>query len=453
MLTAALYLLQIGALLWTAALRGAGEAATSSSTVESAALCTLSPGTVLALIRVEQDTTLPHGGARLEPMSGTGVPPGAYDSLLASPSTLMPAARVRLLELDSATRRLLAAEGITDAQHAFIVAAPYRADCRTVRYTDTVPFALRGEVGYVRAHLRPRAEWIHGRPVLVIPDVWRYPYPRRRMLAVRVPPEVPLASAPDMFSFNAIVQLPRPASLAERRQQDSIRRERALAWARTNAAAAELEPLRSEVRSTILAPDWEVARNTRSRLRGSYRVDIEVAGRSATWYFRTHDRPGYGWHPPDSVESIAALLRSPHVGGYSLVGHVAGSRDSLPVAVPRLAHEMRRLWLAAADRPTTPGHDERVALAGKLEFTMATAPEFLWADLDAFVPAMNAVDSMMMSRMNRTIARNQRQPRLPISLRLHAHGVVRADTVLLVNGRRMKVAVIRVDTIALPRPF
>jgi hypothetical protein len=114
---------------------------------------------------------------------------------------------------------------------------------------------------------------------------------------------------------------------------------------------------------------------------------------------------------------------------------------------------MRRLWLAAADRPTTPGNDERVALAGKLEFTMATAPEFLWADLDAFVPAMNAVDSMMMSRMNRTIARNQRQPRLPISLRLHAHGVVRADTVLLVNGRRMKVAVIRVDTIALPRPF
>ena len=45
---------------------------------------------------------------RVEPMSFTGIGPGPGDSLLATPTTPMPAARVRLLQLDSTTRASLA---------------------------------------------------------------------------------------------------------------------------------------------------------------------------------------------------------------------------------------------------------------------------------------------------------------------------------------------------------
>jgi hypothetical protein len=316
-----------------------------------------------------------------------------------------------------------------------------------------VTFAVRGEVGYIRAQLQPRSEWVSDQPVFVIPDVWLYPYPRRRALAIRVSREAPLAPAAAMFRFSTLTQFPRPASREARVQQDSIKRARVLAWARTNTTAAELEPLRTQVRGAILSPDWEIASAMRSRLRGSYRVDLETDGGRATWFFRTHDRPGYPWHPPDSQQTTAALLRSPYVTGYTLVGYVADLRDSLPATPSRNLPGLRRLWLGAADRPTVPGNEQRAVLPGMLMFTLATAPEVLWDDLDAFVPAMNPVDSMMMSRINRTIARSQRQPRLPLTLKLNDEGEVRADTVLQMGARRLRVSVLRVDTISLPRPF
>ena len=57
----------------------------------------------------------------------SGVRPGPADSNLATPSTPMPAARVHILQMDSATRRILTANGITNDQPtALIRAAPYR---------------------------------------------------------------------------------------------------------------------------------------------------------------------------------------------------------------------------------------------------------------------------------------------------------------------------------------
>jgi hypothetical protein len=418
-------------------------------------LCTLAPGRTLALLRVEQDTTLPFAPAGSEAMSMSGVREGAADSLLATPTTLMPAARVRLLQVDSTTRVIFAAHGITDRQPiAFIRAAPYRADCRTIRWTDTVPFVERGEVAYVRATLAPRERWIDGVPLLVIPDVWNYPYPRRRGLAFSVAPGAPLAPADAMFSLNAVLGMSRPSSAEERIVVDSVRRTRAIAWARDNPAPAELEPVRTLVRRAVLAPDWQVTERIPSRLRGSYRVDLEVGGERSTWFFRTHDRPGYSWHGGDSLQTTADLLASPHVSGYLLAGYAAGSPDSLPGASsPRETLRVPMVWLSTADRPTAPGNEARRALSGVLQFILAAAPERHWNDLEAFVPRQSARDSAMLARLNRPIPRWRKQPQIPLTIRLDTRGAIRADTTLAVGGRALRVVLERVDTLSMRRPF
>lgn len=417
-------------------------------------LCTLVPSSTLAVLRVDQDTTLRFAPAALDPMSFSGVRAGPGDSLLATPATPMPAARVRLLQLDSTTRATLASHGVTDSQPvAFIRAAPYRADCRTIRWTDSVPFVERGEVGYVRATLAPREQWIDGVPVLVIADVWNYPYPRRRGLAFNASPDAPLAPAQAMFSLSAVLESPRVASEQARIAADSARRTRALAWARGNSVAAELEPVRTLVRRAVLEPDWLVAERVPSRLRGTYRVDIDVGGERSTWFFRTHDRPGYPWRGSDSLQKTVEMITSPYINGYRLVGYTAGSPDSLFTPEPRGQLRRPLVWLTTDDRPTAPGNDARRALSGMLEFTMAAAPELLWNDLEKFVPKPSAMDSVMRARLNRPLPRGEKQPQLPLRVRLDGRGGVRADTTLSSGGRLLRVVLQRIDTVSIRRPF
>ncbi|MGK2934844.1 MAG: hypothetical protein ACSLFE_06320 [Gemmatimonadaceae bacterium] len=441
-----------------------GALATTALTMEptrppnaGSRLCTLAPGRTLALVRVEQDTTLPFAPVDVRPMTGSGVRAGPGDSLVAIEGTPMPAARVRLLQVDSTTREILAANGITDSQPvAFIRAAPYRADCRTIRWTGSVPFVERGEVGYIRATLARRERWIDGVPLIVIPDVWNYPYPRRRGLAFGVPPDAPLAPADAMFSINATLEMPQPTTAAAGAAADSVRRIRAMAWARANPVAAELEPVRAQVRRAVLATDWRTASRTPSRLRGSYRVDMELGGERTTWFFRTHDLPGYSWRGADSLATTAELLASPHVVGYRLVGFAAGSRDSLVSTMPGSAQYAQwppLVWLTTNDRPTAPGNDTRRALYGELEFLLAAAPEALWDDLEALVPPLSATDSLLMARLNRPIVRGRKQPRIPMTVRLDGSGGIRADTTLSVNGRALRVIIARMDTVSInPRP-
>jgi hypothetical protein len=437
----------------TAALAIALHQKTLPSLRAEARLCTPLPGATLALIRVEQDTTLPFGPTGVEAMSGSGVRAGPRDSLLATPSTLMPAARVRVLELDSSTRVMLAEHGISGSQPiAFIRAAPYRADCRTIRWTDTLPFVVRGEVGYVRATLAPRDRWIDGVPVLVIPDFWNYPYPRRRALAFRIAPDEPLAPAEAMFSLNSVLEMPRPVNMAARITADSARRTRAIAWALAHPRAAEMEPARTMLRRAVLEPDWEVARSRPSRFRGTYRVDVEAGGERSTWFFRTYDRPGYSWNADDSLQTTAELLASPHVLGYRLVGYAAGSRDSIP-ATMNGSNRIPMVWLATNDRPTTSGNDARRVLSAVFEFTLSAVPEKLWNDLEPFVPRSSAIDSAFAARLNRPIPRGQKQPRIPLIVRLDARGGIRADTTLAVGTRALRVVVERVDTLSIRRPF
>lgn len=416
--------------------------------------CTLAPGSALALLRVEKDTTLRFAPAGIQPMSGSGVGASARDSLLATPETPMPGARVRLLQLDSATRALLASQGVTDAQPiAFIRAAPYRADCRTIRWTDPVPFAVPGEVGYVRATLAPRDQWIDGAPLLVIPDGWNYPYPRRRGLAYAAASDATLAPASAMFSLNTLLEMPRPRVAASLIAADSAKRARALEWARANAAAAELEPVRQIVRRSVLESDWRVAERGPSRLRGTYRVDFEIGDQRGTWYFRTHDRPGYGWRGPDSLQTTAELIASPYTGGYRLVGYAAATPDASFSSGARGMPRPPIVWLATFDRPTAPGNDARRVLRGMLEFTLVATPETWWNDLEALVPRMSERDSTALARMGRPLERGEKQPQLPLTVQLDANGGVRADTTLNVRGRALRVVLQRLDTLSIRRPF
>ena len=427
---------------------------TAPSFSSGAFFCTLMPGTTLALIRVEQDTTLALAPTGVERMSGSGVRPGPGDSMLATPSTQMPAARVRLLQLDSSSRVILASHGITATQPiAFIRAAPYRADCRTVRWTHTAQYAVRGDVGYVRATLAQPDQWINGVPVLVIPDVWNYPYPRRRSLAFGVKPTAPLAPADAMFSLNSALEMPRSADMASRLVADSGKRTRAIDWALANPGAADLEPARTMLRRAVLDPDWEVARSLPSRLRGTYRVDVEVGGERSSWFFRTHDRPGYVWNADDSLQKTAQLLGSPHVLGYRLVGYAAASRDSIPVAMTSGPVRVPLVWLTTTDRPTVAGNDAQRVLRAVLEFTLAAAPEKLWNDLEPFAPPPSAMELDFAARLNRPLLRAQKQPRIPLTIRLDASGGIRGDTTIRVGARAVRVVVERMDTLSIKRPF
>lgn len=420
----------------------------------AAPFCSLVPGSTLAVLRVDKDTTLRFAPTDVQPMSFSGVGESARDSLLATPETPMPAARVRLLQLDSATRAKLASHGVTDSQPvAFIRAAPYRADCRTIRWTDSVPFVVPGEVGYMRATLAPREQWIDGAPLLVIPDGWNYPYPRRHGLAYAAASDATLAPASAMFSLNALLEMPRPVDAAAWIAADSARRARALAWGRANSAAAELEPARQVFRRAVLEADWRAAQRVPSRLRGTYRVDLESDDQHGTWYFRTHDRPGYGWRGPDSLQTTAELIASPYTGGYRLVGNAAATPDAPFSTGARGMTRPPLVWLATVDRPTAPGNDARRVLSGMLEFNLAAAPESFWNDLEALVPRMSVRDSTTLAKMNRPIQRGEKQPQVPLTVQLDEGGGVRADTTLTVRGRTLRVVLQRIDTLSTRRPF
>src|SRR5690606_20210573 len=112
----------------------------------------------------------------------------------------------------------------------------------TIRYSDTIPFAVPGDVGFVRGYLAPAEQWIDGTPVLVIRQVWHYPYPHRRGIAFDAAPDAPLASAEAMYDLTVTLEMPRLRDPVARREARLERRGRALSWARESGSAAEREP-------------------------------------------------------------------------------------------------------------------------------------------------------------------------------------------------------------------
>lgn len=114
---------------------------------------------------------------------------------------------------------------------------------------------------------------------------------------------------------------------------------------------------------------------------------------------------------------------------------------------------MPLVWLATADRPTALDNDARRELPSVLEFNLAAAPERHWNDLEALVPRRSARDSAMWARLNRPVPRGEKQPQIPLTIRLDARNGIRTDTTLIVRGRALRVVLERLDTLSVPRPF
>jgi len=137
----------------------------------------------------------------------------------------------------------------------------------------------------------------------------------------------------------------------------------------------------------------------------------------------------------------------------AIAGEAAAFRDSISSANAHGPVRSPLVWLTTTDRPTVASNDTRRALYAVLEFTLAAAPEKLWTNLEAFVPRMSAIDSALAARLNRPIPRSQKQPRIPITIRLDARGGIHGDTTLIVGARALRVVIERVDTLSIRRPF
>lgn len=421
------------------------------------ARCTLLPGSVMAVARVEQDTMLPLVNSRLQATSFSTPParPGAPQ--VAGPDTPMPSARVRLTRLDSATRAEFAAAGIRDREPtAYIQARPYGADCRALVWNDTVAWVRRGEIGYIVATLAPREAWINNIPVLVIPDTWNYPYPRQQGLLMRFAQQAsgePLATAEALFDFT----VSNPGANPDRfgpGLPDSVSDANMLAWARAHMEQADREPIRRMLRSVILRHDMARIVKRPSRLRGSYRVTVSAADSTATWWFRTVDKPAFRWEGPDSLRSTADFVRAPYAT-YSLVGYAADDRTSLATVGTSGTQGIpaKLVWLAATDRPGMPGNDGVRVLRAQLSFMLRSAPASIWPALEAWIPPLTALDSAMMTRTRVVVPHANRQPTIPLTLRLDDAGEWSADTLLIRNGKSLRITLTRGDTVSVPRSW
>ncbi|AMW03771.1 hypothetical protein [Gemmatimonas phototrophica] len=419
----------------------------------ASARCSLAPGGTMALLKVERDTLLPLTESRQSPVFSSSAPAGGRGEM--TDTMIMPAARVRLLNVDDVTRAAFTAAGISDTQpHAYIVAAPYGADCRTIPWSDTVTFAVPGEIGYVRATLAARDRWIGNVPVLVIPDYWNYPYPRRGR-PYGVPVNAPLAPAAAMFDAQRLLHRPYYTTRPSPSEIDAAggeRGARAMDWARSNLQHAELEPIRTLVRDAVLETDWRVAQRTPSQLRGTYRVELHADTTTYTWYFRTQPQLAYRWDG-ERQRTTAELLSSPHIGGYRMVGYAAESLSALTGDPGSGSNRRPLVWLVVNDRPTTPGNEARREFTGVLEFMQSATAEAAWDALAPFTPPLSVADSTMLARMGRPLPRGNRQPRLPITVQLGANESVRADSTWVTAGRRLRVVLTRVDTTTTRRTF
>ena len=283
---------------------------------------------VEASLRIERDTTLPFASVEAVVYSSSSVPRGDYDTVLARRGTPMPAARVTLMQVDSATRANLRELGVADRlRTAFIRAAPYRADCRPIRYLDSVPWVVTGDTGFARAQLAPREFWIGEVPVFVIAAVWEYPFPRQSASIAFYGPTSRRVSASAMFDFVNTVEPGR--SSRGLLTGDTSSRTRAIEWALANPVEAEGEPIRRDIRQGVLLHDMDAVRNVPSRLRGTYSVTMSHGLTRVQWVFRTRNTSMYSWGDRDSARSTASILANPHVVGTRLVGYAADSIEAL----------------------------------------------------------------------------------------------------------------------------
>lgn len=411
----------------------------------------------LAVVRVDRDTVLPFGGGNADAQDAMVASTRVGNTALATPGTPMPAARVRLLTIDSATRANLAAAGITDSQPTvYLRAAPYGPDCRTIRWTDTAPFVVAGEVAFTRLTLLPREQWVRNDPVFTSRSAWYIPGSRRQRLFYE-PESTPPAPADAVFALEVLLDRREQETRGQSRDQflaaERARLVRAMNWARANPLVAELEPVRYRLRAAVVNADWDIARQQPSRFRGTYRVEIDANGARHAWHFRTQPQLAYRWTEIDATRTTRDLLASPHISGYSLVGYAAEAEAGLDGIVMRPPNRSPLVWLSVGDRPTAPGTDARRTMPGVLEFMLGATSEATWDMLEPFARTLSPLDSMMMTRMGHSIPRKEQQRRIPLTLHYDGERGVRADTTFVRDGRRLRVTVVRIDTMTVARLF
>ena len=259
--------------------------------------CSLAPSPSILLLTVIRDTVLRHGFEN-DRSQDRGWPGVKY----ADANSLMPAASVQLLDADSATRTLLAIGGNTMSAPVFILAAPYAPDCRTIEWTDTVPWVLPGDSDFARATLLPKDIWIDGRA---------------------------------MFDFElAMDAAARSGSSGD--QGESNQRDSAISWVKRNTAAAELEPLCTRI-ADMVSIRTRSGDELPTRLRGSYRISVRALDgakpSSFNVFFRSSMARSTSWREREEQRAIADILASRSPISSVLTGVVKASRDSLPLEV------------------------------------------------------------------------------------------------------------------------
>ncbi len=415
-------------------------------------LCTMATGDARLVMRAERDTLMPFVNAPVQVTSASSVRNRPGDPP-ADSQPLMRTARVKVLLLDKASRAILFAAGIRDSQPmAYLQAFTYGADCRPVAWRDTQPFVELGERGYVVAMLTPPPTWIDGLPVFVVTHPRAYPYPLRRdVLASLLPRPNNPASPEEVFDFETSVNQ-RDSTFAGSSFDDTVRSARAITWAHAHADAREREPIRTDLRNLLMRSDMTRIDQMRSRLRGTYRVSMQTGDTTLAWWFRTVDKPAYLWRENDERLSTEQMLKAPFAS-YTLVGYAV--HDSATLALADLAESStahaRLVWLSVDDRPSLPGNASRLALTAKLEFRLKVAQEALWPALEVYNKALSKEDSLFFVRIKRPLAREDRQPMLPMTLQITREGALKADTALVRDGRTLRVTVTRTDTIAVVR--
>jgi hypothetical protein len=55
--------------------------------------------------------------------------------------------------------------------------------------------------------------------------------------------------------------------------------------------------------------------------------------------------------------------------------------------------------------------------------------------------------------MNVSMSRGEKQPEIPLTIRLDERGEVRGDTTLVVGSTTLRVSLQRIDTLSMKRPF
>jgi hypothetical protein len=228
----------------------------------------------------------------------------------------------------------------------------------------------------------------------VVQGGWQTPYPQRLSglaAGLMAPPTYRELAAPltrdsllpaaTMFRYDSAVV---PAGPRQQPAADDV-----LAWARSNRADADREPLRSRIKRVLLNADLERARSLTSAFAGTWQLVVRWDDETFGTDFRTRANPLTVWFAEDL--SVLALIDGAGIPGYALSAYGPGVDGVLPtdwrVAMRPPAPGVRTpsFTIAVVDAITTAGATPPSEVRGELRFQRHAVPEAMWSVLDPWV--------------------------------------------------------------------